>query len=110
MARDRFLTTIEIKGAQIVAAVKDDGVIIERRDIVFREGCEAQLVEDGEDELIPALEYTAFFDVKRSPDPVASEAVEARMVIEGDTSEGRIEIRDPSGLGRDDFCNGVRHA
>ena len=93
----------ELRDARIVALILGGGAIVERGDFVFREGRDPISFTDEEDPTNPPLlEYICGFRPLDAPEPEASESTEARIVIEGESEGGRLEIRGPGWVGYDD--------
>lgn len=91
-------TSFRIKEARIVAAIHGGGAIVEHANLIFTEGRSWEGGSDGSSR----LGYHALFE-REDADPLASEGVEARIIITGQHECGKaIEIRGDGYFGYDD--------
>ncbi len=100
MAWDDLTTTYTLRNARIVAALDDGGAVVDTCDIDYVEGRFA--TEVGEDDRPPFLEPEFTFHSTGRDDPIAVAMTEARIVIDGVTDDGPLEIRGNGYFGYDE--------
>lgn len=95
----------EIREARLVASIADGGAVVENGlTICFDEGRYESYESRGEGEpMVASLDYHATFHAKDQEPGDRSEAVSARIVIEGTHENGlRLEIRGDGWFGYDE--------
>lgn len=94
----------ELTGARIVAIVVGGGALVETMDLRYDEGRMAMAYSEPHDyahkppELEPLYSFTQTPDVEH----LASELIEASIVIDGAYDDGQLEIRGKGWIGYDD--------
>ena len=102
MAWTGIAATYIIRDARIVVLVQNGGAVVETRDIEYTEGRHASDYNRDLGEELPSLNLLHGFTEVDAPVPDAMVTVPGRIVIDGMTENGRIEIRGHGDFGYDE--------
>jgi hypothetical protein len=93
--------TSPLTNVRLYAAVENGGIIVETRDLVFREGRVAMTLAEPEGE-VPILQFVASFVEPDAAVPDTAVLVAARLVILATHTKGLLEIRGNGWVGYDE--------
>lgn len=102
MAWNGLTTVYEIKDARIVVAVRNGGAIVEQRDMEYHEGRYPSEYLNDASCSVPCLDMQYLFNETGADSPDCMVTIQGRIVIDGTTKDGPIEIRGFGEFGYDE--------